>query len=909
MKHPVLVKLYYDQYAGLGDVDNAALIVTDALSYAAARQSIERMKAGDIPAPLTIIVRSRRFFTGFHDLALLGNLVETRRIAPKEEIASAFHIQVPIHLTDRDLIALGIEGCADLLADAGHQGICDQTTFDDALLAKAFGSQVFRISGVTDFQGWFTDLMAFLYSEAAPARQGWAVDYVRHMAEERARLILERFDKKHLSPFFTDLLQRCATGKAKIYLNQLAVRYWLSSYSRLARKTVINHMTDQVGQWQDVNGGVAILEALSPWCEDLYRQAKNPLIERLEHLLTPLLAGGDLIEDEDLGWYMQQMSGRFAAEYEAVQMRLGRLLLEQYNAGTLRERKAALSRYLAQLDSHFAPFFQRTGQVARKASWLDTLPEFGEVISHLSEAAPSHWADWLATYELLIKARQLQRQVQDTMPSQYADKLAGLSDSFSVLDERLNSQFAEWLLSEHPKLMTSSMSQPPLAMHAARLALDSVGKGHRIIFLVVDALDWELWRHLRSAFGRQGFIVQGSEAGLAMLPTITEFSRRAIFGGISPRNLAHFVDDIYGTEISPKEEAKTLARALGYLGRVDQLKVLPNNEHIQYLADELVYANGSAKDFRQALELAAKCYAFVYTEIDTYIHGSKSEEPEVKASAAQWLSNLAEEILQGIQHNSLLRDYPHLKVIIASDHGFLDVSKQNQAMFERSLMTILDLERHGRLAIARVGNAQGITSALQALKDFYNNHSAAWHIIWREQSEHFGLAESSPSEGEVVAWLMPRSFQYVKRSRGNYVHGGLSMYEAIVPLAVLSRGVLEVEAPVVTITGRLASEEEGELSIAILNQGDRPLQNLIIDIPELGLRGLQAKDTRPGEVGKLVVPVIPPQSGDIPVQVILDAEVGGVYKHFEESRVLSVKPGRRERMRLSTRRTFDYDEL
>ncbi|MBM3303174.1 MAG: hypothetical protein FJY85_24915, partial [Deltaproteobacteria bacterium] len=315
------------------------------------------------------------------------------------------------------------------------------------------------------------------------------------------------------------------------------------------------------------------------------------------------------------------------------------------------------------------------------------------------------------------------------------------------------------------------------------------------------------------------------------------------------------------------------------------------------------------KDFRQALELAAKCYAFVYTEIDTYVHGSKSEEPEVKASAAQWLSDLTKEILQGIQHNPSLRDHPHLKVIIASDHGFLDVSEQNQATFERSLMTILDLERHGRLAIARVEHAQGITSALQAVKDFYNGHSAAWHVIWREQSEHFGLAESSPSEGEVVAWLMPRSFQYVNRGRGNYVHGGLSMYEAIVPLAILSRGVLEVEAPVVTLTGRLASEEEGELSIAILNQGDRPLQNLVIDIPELGLRGLQARDTGPGEVGKLVVPVIPPRSGDIPVQVILDAEVGGVHKHFEEARVLSVMPGRRERMRLSTRRTFDEDEL
>jgi hypothetical protein len=155
---------------------------------------------------------------------------------------------------------------------------------------------------------------------------------------------------------------------------------------------------------------------------------------------------------------------------------------------------------------------------------------------------------------------------------------------------------------------------------------------------------------------------------------------------------------------------------------------------------------------------------------------------------------------------------------------------------------------------------------------------------------------------------MPRLLQYVRRGRGNYVHGGLSMYEAIVPIAVLAKGALEIEAPIVTLTGRLASEEEGTLSIAILNKNDRPLQDLVIDIPGLGLGGLQAGDIGPGDVGKLIVSVIPPGSGDIPVQVILVGEIGGVRKRFEEARILSVRPGRRERMRLSTRRTFDDED-
>ena len=908
MNHPVLIRLYFDQYAGLKDVGDEAIVVTDVQSYAAARQAIEKVKAGEKPAPLTIIVRSRHFFMGFHDLILLGNLVQSTPIAPLEAIASAFHIQAPSNLTNQDLIALGVKSPADLLAVAGPQGIRNRTSLDDALLTKAFDSQVFQIGGESDFENWFTNLVAFLYSKGIAGKAGWDVEYIRHLAQERIRTLLERFGKMSLLSFVIDMLQRSAGGAAQACLNQLAVRHWLSSYSKLARKAVIDNMTDQVGQWQNVKGEAVVLDALTPWCEALYRQIDNPLLERLNQVLTLLLDEDGLIEGKDPGRYIQRTSGRFVAEYNAAQTRLGRLLLEQYNVGAVKEQRATFSACSTQLNSHFKPLFERTGDAVEEASWFDPLLELSDVMSHLGEAAPSRWADWFATYELLIKAKHLKREVRDTMPSAYAGQMGDLGASFSTLDERLNSEFADWLLGEYPKLVTSTIDQPPLVMNAARLALDSVAKGDKVILLVLDGLDWELWRYLRGALGRKGFAVQGNDAGLAMLPTITEFSRRAIFGGMPPRSLASFVDDIYGTDIPPREEARILARALGYLGRVDQLKALPTNKRVLYLKDELAYVNGGERDFRQALKLDAKCYAFVYTEIDSLIHVSKQKESSLKATTTQWLSDLIGEIAQGIQQNSALRDEANLKVIVTSDHGFVDVSEQSQIKFDSSLKGFLDLERHGRLAIARVKGEQDTTLAEQAVKKFYNEHSTAWHVIWREQSEQFGLPGASSSEGEVIAWLMPRLLQYVRRGRGNYVHGGLSMYEAIVPVAVLAKGALEIEAPVVTLTGRLASEEEGVLSIAILNKNDRPLQDLVIDIPELSLRGLQARNIGPGEVGKLVVSVIPSKSGDIPVKVMLAGEIGGVQKHFEETRVLAVEPGRRERMRVSTRRTFDDED-
>ena len=76
MSHSVLIKLCFDQYAGIKGVDDEAIVVTDARFYATARQAIEKLKAGERPAPLTIVVRSRHFLAGFCDLDLLGDLVQ-----------------------------------------------------------------------------------------------------------------------------------------------------------------------------------------------------------------------------------------------------------------------------------------------------------------------------------------------------------------------------------------------------------------------------------------------------------------------------------------------------------------------------------------------------------------------------------------------------------------------------------------------------------------------------------------------------------------------------------------------------------------------------------------------------------------------------------------------------------------
>lgn len=909
MGDAILIRLYHDQFGALQELDDQSTVVTDLASFVAARRAIEALKAGELPAPLTIVVRSAHFAGGFHDLDVMGTLVAVTRISPRQTIAQALNIPVPSVFTNDDLISVGILGPADILSSVGQLEIRDETALEDALLARAFGSWAFASDGLSDFEGWFRELIGLACSGDCGVSAAWGVRPFRELARQRARASLERFGHTGIWPFVSDLVSRATSGDARPYLHQLVVRYWLASYPKLGRKAVVDNMPDQVGQWTEVPNEGEVLGALASWGDALYRQLDHALCERVEQVLGLLLESDELIEAPDPLRFIERTSGRFVSEYEAVQARVGNSLFSSMQVGASDER-ATLLGYLARINAHFSPFLDKLGQPAANLMWVEPLFELGDLVRHLDASSPRRWRDWVATYDLLIRTKALRKTLVGAVPLAFHEEWSDLDAQCLQLDERVNSRFGDWLMEIYPALLTGAVDEPRLVMNGARMALDRIASGERVILLVLDGLDWELWRSLRGDLRAAGFVVQGEEAGLAILPSITEFSRRAVFGGLSPRDLATFVDDIYGTEIRPREEARTLARALGYLGRMDQLKPLAENRHVQVLEGELVYANGSSADLRYALTLDARCYALVYTEIDAHIHVSRLDEMQLKDSARTWLADLVDDISQGIQSNHTLREESSLRLIVTSDHGFVDVSSQAQARLDSSVRGHLDLERHGRLAILRSNAEEALDEQklMQAAKEFVSENSLEWHAIWRDQAAQYGLAESSPSEGRVIAWLMPRSLSYITRGKGHYVHGGLSLYEMIVPLVELMRGELGIEGPAVTLSGRLASEEQGTLLIAVLNRGGRSLEDLSLSIPELGVGRLHVGSIGPGEMRRLDMMVVAPRSGDLQVRVLMEGESGSTKVRFEDERVLAIEPGRRERMRRSTRRTFADDE-
>ena len=94
------------------------------------------------------------------------------------------------------------------------------------------------------------------------------------------------------------------------------------------------------------------------------------------------------------------------------------------------------------------------------------------------------------------------------------------------------------------------------------------------------------------------------------------------------------------------------------------------------------------------------------------------------------------------------------------------------------------------------------------------------------------------------------------------------------------------------------------LSLALRRTGRQPAA----DLHERAIECWLAGDLGSDELKKLDLSVTPSKSGNLAVLVVLEGKMGGISKRFEEKRLLTVQPGRRERMLKSTRRTFDDED-
>ena len=329
----------------------------------------------------------------------------------------------------------------------------------------------------------------------------------------------------------------------------------------------------------------------------------------------------------------------------------------------------------------------------------------------------------------LLSSTLMQRVLDDARQI-----LTSLGEGFADLIQK---HYPLWLMgleSSKPLFTTDFVSQifqPLFDKHIK----DNEQAAYIIVF---DGMRWDQWELLRPRILQtfQGKLALDDVIPLiAILPSTTEWARRAIFAGTFP------------TDFPADSESELLEAALG-AAQVAQVQT----------SGEAPHKRDKVLGF---LEDASQIKPIIFSLIDMKLHGMMQNMVTLHEELEVNFNNTIQPYLEKIPQNSL--------VFILSDHGFVELAGRGIIAPDRK-----EADIHRRYIGLRSFNKRSDISA----SDF---------ILFSAENVRM------PSGSDIVKYGFARPGKFVTSAREQesgstirYAHGGVSMQEMIVPCAVFT---------------------------------------------------------------------------------------------------------------------------
>ena len=898
-----LIRVIYDPYSII-EAESGSFVVSTASEFSNARKIIEDVKAGQpsVTLPWSLVVRRESLLSGFRDILIWDrSLVTFQDVSPRAVVENVLGFSLPTDIANERLISWGIRSEKDLPLNVGAEK--DVQWLLDIALENVSETSTWSQSAMTGPE-WLIEWFCHLLT--GETERLCSDDYLMQVIENKMEQWLEAHSDQVPDDLVELLFEAMSRGSGGQTARQLVARSLVRQYGTGHTKWLVTNLPgDQVGIWIRKKLSVRAKSVVDQLTTQLHIDGRlDTLVQELDKLVGQEM--DELNPEINLDRYINAMSGFFPSEYRSVVRRFCNSLIDDYEADEfdLKVYHATLSL----IAEKFGPLLVNKAILGEDhQAWIVGLLTLARTLHNLRTATPITIDQWWRTCTSLMRCEHLLYRLRIDCPPGLSDAITCLEEEFAQLNKNLNNDYSGWLLSKFPEYL-GDPSQVRLITQTTRLATEVAEVPETVILLVVDGLRWDWWQCLACHLTERGYQIESSDSmGLAMLPTLTNVSRRAALGRFPLSKLIDFVDDVYGVDVNADEEALLAARVLGYADRLQYVKPTLNRK-IKYLPKQYVYVNGAIDDIQQALRLPARHYVVIYTGIDRAAH-NESEEEVLQETISTRLRLLAELLADEIDRNHHL-DPNALRLIVTADHGCAHTRWSEQKSLPAALKAYTELdpqiERHGRVAqVVVAGDVEEVEAVKRQVKTFYEENKDEWYVIWGEEASKYGLPRQDKKGHRVIAWLSPRNMNYLRRGNGLYVHGGFSLYETIVPLAVMRySGERRFIVPTVLFSGldELRKEKPSTILVNIGNDNDQELTG-VLSIPELRVKEFEIEPVPPGDTVPTEVTVKPTLSGEVSLSVTLRYRVG-LSEEMEWKKQYTVDIGisRREQIELETKR-------
>ena len=361
--------------------------------------------------------------------------------------------------------------------------------------------------------------------------------------------------------------------------------------------------------------------------------------------------------------------------------------------------------------------------------------------------------DWMGIYQQIVRFQLKLTDAQDT----------GMLDMLDALTTQVDQEFTKFYERNLEEWMAGPGDDVPTLSHRLlpeRLTPLLESAGERPIYLIViDNLRTDQWELIEPML-QDKWRVKAKSPYFSILPTATQYARNALFAGLNPAEIARVhrqwwkdERDDGGKNLHEQELFQAFLKRVGYERRSDYFKVT-RHEHGVKFVDQLHTTKGNG--------VTAVVYNFVdqlsHARTDNDVIKQLTEgEAGYRSLTASWFKNSTlREAMDWMAEQGAW-------VIVTTDHGTIRVEDHVVVRGER------DTNTNPRY---KVGKNLGYDPK---------------QVFEVRDPEAFGLPRRNLADSYIFSrghdfLVYPNNQgEHVRRFKGTFQHGGISMDEVIIP--------------------------------------------------------------------------------------------------------------------------------
>ncbi len=295
------------------------------------------------------------------------------------------------------------------------------------------------------------------------------------------------------------------------------------------------------------------------------------------------------------------------------------------------------------------------------------------------------------------------------------------------------------------------------------MVLPALGRFKTVYFIIFDGMSLLSWVRIKDKLLGRIFDFEKNDLAMAIVPTATRYARSAIFAGKLPRD---FMDPTHSGNPNEGRLLRDNLKALGAKVTVGEKEFLKYEEFPDRERDDA--KKGALTDL---MDSKARLKVIIFDPHDKVTH--------IAPGFAEDFSELFYEksIHQVMESLSLL---PDTAIVVAVDHGFCEI---------KELKTVRGIFIDGKEKDSDYLYAPGVEERRGHFgkryidlgpRKFDDRYAMAW-LRFVPQPADWGLPDSN---GYLLA-VGDCGFSLDAEEKRMFAHGGVSLEEMVVPVAVL----------------------------------------------------------------------------------------------------------------------------